>query len=66
MKVAITSIENNAVFQINNPHGDGLPGATEADDAMKWTGTLPDSGDYTIIVGGTRGNAAYTLTITIN
>lgn len=65
MTVRIASLENNAVFQIQTPDGDFLSGADEGDDAMKWTGELPSTGDYKIIVGGTRGNASYKLTVGI-
>ena len=66
MKVVITSSESNAVFQIGKPRGGYLPGAAEGNDAKTWSGTLPVSGDYTIVVGGTRGSAEYALTITID
>ena len=63
MTVHITSRENNAVFAIYAPHGGGaLDGAMETTD---WSGELPHSGDYTIEVSGTRGNATYTLEVTI-
>jgi hypothetical protein len=65
MTVNITSLEKNAVFQIENPDGEYLEKAGEGDDQTKWSGTLPDPGDYKIIVGGTRGNATYKLSITI-
>jgi hypothetical protein len=66
MSVRISSLEDNAVFQIYEPGGkQSLPGAGERDDAQQWSGELPTSGDYTIIVGGTRGNATYTLKVTI-
>jgi flagellar hook assembly protein FlgD len=65
MSVKITSTENNAVFQIQDADGNFLAGADEGDDAMKWSGALPSSSDYKIIVGGTRGNAAYKLTVSI-
>src|SRR6266852_4450506 len=66
MSVKITSLEKNAVFQIylSGEH-EALPGAGDADDAMKWSGELPADSEYTIVVGGTRGNATYTLTISI-
>ena len=35
------------------------------EDAVQWTGDLTQSGDYRIIVGGTRGNASYKLLIGI-
>ncbi|HRI03736.1 MAG TPA: hypothetical protein PLL77_08340 [Pyrinomonadaceae bacterium] len=65
MTVKITSLEDNAVFQIEAPNGEFLDGAGETDDAMEFTGELPSKGDYKIIVGGTRGNATYKLTVMI-
>lgn len=65
MTVKISSLEDNAVFQIETPSGEYLADAGEEDDAMTWSGTLPSSGDYKIIVGGTRGNATYKLTVSI-
>lgn len=77
MTVRITSLEDNAVFQIYLPGarpritpdgfletlGQTLPGAGEGQDAMQWAGILPAAGRYLIIVGGTRGNATYRLTV---
>lgn len=66
MVVTIMSIENNTVFQIiDRETGYYLSGAGEFDDAMRWEGSLPSSGDYEIIVGGTRGNASYTMQVFI-
>lgn len=65
MSVRITSLEKNAVFQIENPEGAYLENAGDGDDQTTWTGTLPDKGDYKIIVGGTRGNASYKLSVSI-
>ena len=65
MSVKITSLERNAVFQIETPGGGYLSGAGETDDAMNWSGKLPEGGDYRIVVGGTRGNASYKLTVSI-
>ena len=66
MSVKITSLEKNAVFQIYLAgEQESLPGAGDGDDAMKWSGGLPADSEYVIVVGGTRGNASYTLTITI-
>jgi hypothetical protein len=74
----ISSAERNAVFQIYAPgavhsvrdgihevEGTALPGAGEADDATTWSGRLPASGTYLIVVGGTRGNASYRLGVTV-
>ncbi len=66
MSVKITSTEKNAVFQIYF-HGEeeSLPGAGEEDDATNWSGQTPIDNEYVIVVGGTRGNATYALTISI-
>lgn len=65
MTVKITSPEKNAVFQIRDADGEYLQDAGEADDATALTSDLPWTGDYEIIVGGTRGNASYKLTVAI-
>jgi len=66
MKVDISSVEDNASFQITGPDKTQLlPGAGFDDDAKHWTGELPESGDYTIEVAPTRGNATYRLKIDI-
>lgn len=72
----ITSVENNAVFAIYEPGakptmqdgmvdvaGKTLPGA---DEAKSWSGTLPSTGTYLIVVGGTRGNATFRLSVGID
>jgi hypothetical protein len=73
----VTSVEHNAVIQVWRPGailpasadnavaGTALAGADEGDDATGWEGVLPDSGDYLVEVGGTRGNASYRLTLRI-
>ena len=65
MIVHITSLEKNAVFRISGPDGGELPGAEDGSDASDWTGELPANGDYSIWVSPTRGNATYTLEVTI-
>jgi hypothetical protein len=65
MTVRIKSVGHNAVFAIVKPGGGYLPNATDLSDAERWSGKLPVSGDYVIETGGTRGNADYTLTVTI-
>lgn len=65
MTVHITSLEKNAVFAILGPNGYALDGAEEGADVMDWSGELPSSGDYSIWVSPTRGNATYTLEVTI-
>lgn len=61
MRVSITSLENNAVFQVRTLGGKRL----SKQEAVTWRGRLPASGTYVIEVGGTRGNASYTLTVSI-
>jgi hypothetical protein len=66
MTVKITSLESNAVFQIYFAgEQEALQGAGEEDDATNWSGELPADNEYVIVVGGTRGNASYKLTISI-
>lgn len=78
MAVHITSVENNAVFQLYRPGarvtvadgvttvtGHALPGAGEGEDATDWSGPLPASGNYLVVVGATRGGAAYSLRMSI-
>ena len=78
MSVRIAALERNAVFQVYAPGakvetndsvvevaGEALPGAGEGDDATRWTGVLPQTGAYILVVGPTRGNATYRLTVSI-
>ena len=66
MSVKITSEEDNAVFQLYLPgEEEALPGAGDSDDAKNWSGELPRDAEYVIVVGGTRGNASYKLTVSI-
>jgi len=66
MTVSIKSVEDNAVFQIYFAgEQEALEGAGEGDDARKWSGTLPSSVDYVIVVGPSRGNATYKLEVKI-
>lgn len=75
----VTSREGNAVLQIWRPgavprsedgmklvDGTALPRAGEGDDARAWRGMLPEGGTYLIVVGATRGNAAYRLTVSVH
>ena len=65
MKVDISSVEDNASFEILRPDKTQLPGVGFDDDARHWTGELPESGDYVIEVAPTRGNATYRLKVEI-
>ncbi len=56
MSVSISSLENNAVFDIQAPNGKLL-----VSESTSWNGELPVNGKYRILVGGTRGNATYTV-----
>jgi hypothetical protein len=73
MTVRVTSPQNNTVFQIYQPgknrkssDNNTLARAGVLDDAKRWRGRLPRSGDYTIVVGPSRGNATYRLEVTIH
>ena len=78
LSVTIKAPAESAVFQLYRPgytltsdgaitsiKGEALIGARETDDARAWTGPLPVSGRYLIVVGGVRGNASYRLSVTI-
>lgn len=60
MTVSITSLENNAVFDIIAPNQ-----RTIKQEGTSWSTKLPATGDYRIVVGGTRGNATYKLRVEI-
>jgi hypothetical protein len=66
MRIAISSLEENAVFTIFSPTGGVVPGTEEGNDITDFTFTLPESGEYIIVVGATRGNATYTLEVEIS
>ncbi len=79
LTLSISALEDNAVFQIYPPgaqpkHGEygveisgakALRGAAEGEDAQRWSGKLEQSGTYLVVVGSSRGNATYTLRVTI-
>ena len=78
MSLRLSAVEDNAAVQIYEPGaklerskdglevaGKALPGAGEGDDATRWAGTLPETGTYLLVIGPTRGNATYHLTIAI-
>lgn len=60
ISVTITSIENNVVFQILDPTGKSIVKEKE-----NFSGKLPRSGKYKIVVGTTRGGASFKLSISI-
>ena len=79
MTVTITAPDDNAVFQIYEPGtqigrdadgllqftGKALPHADDGDDATRWSGRLPRTGTYLIVIGSTRGNARYSVDVKI-
>ncbi len=65
MTVKIESLENNAVFDVVAPPNSAGRRLALKQEAVSWSGKLPASGDYQIVVGGTRGNASYKLQVAI-
>ncbi|MBW4580486.1 MAG: hypothetical protein KME42_13055 [Tildeniella nuda ZEHNDER 1965/U140] len=65
MQVKITSLENNAVFDVVAPPNQTEPRRVLKQEAVTWNKVLPATGDYQIVVGSTRGNASYRLEVTI-
>jgi hypothetical protein len=79
LTVTLTAPDDNAVFQIYEPgaeitrdadgllqfSGPALHAAAEGDDTTRWSGRLPKSGTYLIVVGSTRGNARYSIDVRI-
>ncbi len=60
MTLSISALEDNAVFGVVAPDGSVL-----VDEETTIALELPQSGDYSIVVGGTRGNASYGLEVEI-
>jgi hypothetical protein len=60
MRLSLTSLEQNAVFDVQAPNGQYLQ-----EETTSFRGELPQTGDYSVIVSGTRGNASYRLEVTI-
>jgi hypothetical protein len=79
MTVTITAPDDNVVFQIYEPGtqiardadgllqfaGTALSHAGEGDDTTRWSGRVPRTGTYLIVVGSTRGNARYSMDVKI-
>jgi hypothetical protein len=66
LDVQITSLEGNAVFSILGPDQIALPGTEEGKDTIQWAVPIPADGEYSILVGSTRGNATYTLKVSVS
>jgi hypothetical protein len=64
MRVAVSSLEDNATFQVFAPDGQELQGAATGENGV-WEQVLSQSGDYTIAVSSIRGNASYHMEVTI-
>ncbi len=60
MDLDISALEDNAVVQVITPMGQVI-GA----EIKTMNKTLPETGDYQIIVSGTRGNATYKLNVAV-
>lgn len=78
VRVTIASVEDNVVLQLYRPAwtmtqqdgaftiaGTTLPGAEEGTDARSWSGVLPASGAYLMVLGTTRGGGEYRLKLEI-
>jgi hypothetical protein len=79
LTVTITAPDDNAVFQIYEPDtaigrdadgllefkGPALHGADDGQDATRWSGRLPRTGTYLIVVGSTRGNARFSMDVKV-
>ena len=61
MTVQLTSPQKSVRFMVMSPDSTSLI----ADNARTWTGTLPETGDYHIIVDGDERGGTYTMTISI-
>ena len=66
LDVIITSTEANAAFTILGPDGNPLMGTEEGKDTNNWAVPAPSDGSYAILVGPTRGNATYSLKVTVS
>lgn len=61
MNVQLTSAQKSVRFLVMSPTSTSLI----ADNARSWTGTLPETGDYHIIVDGDERGGTYSMTISI-
>ena len=60
LELSIVSLEDNAVFDVLDPNG-----STIETEVMASESELFITGDYLVVVGGTRGNATYELAVSI-
>lgn len=61
MNVEIQSVEGNAAFKVVDPNTNAV-----AEGEKSWSGELPQTGEYQIVVGTERGGASYTLSVSID
>jgi hypothetical protein len=66
LSVVISSLEGNASFSILDPSQTPMPGTEEYKEAIQWSIVAQTEGEYSIIVGPTRGNATYTLLVQVS
>jgi hypothetical protein len=64
--VSVSAHEKNAAFSLYEA-GEPQPvtGTQEEDEATNWNGELRRDGPFRVVVGGTRGNADYQLSVSI-
>jgi|GEM_PF-1061632 len=60
LTLTMASIEDNAAFDVLSPGK-----AWIVDEATDAAISLPETGNYKVVVGGTRGNASYTLNVMV-
>lgn len=79
MNVLAVSPDNNVVFQVWEPgttvrtgpdgnlvlNGKPVHGAGRNDDPVAWIGALPAGGMYLVVVASRRGEASYSLNISL-
>ncbi len=61
MTVQLTSPHQSVRFMVMSPTTRNLV----ADNARKWTGTLPETGDYQILIDADERNRTYSMTVSI-
>jgi hypothetical protein len=61
MTVQLTSPYKSVRFLLMSPTTRSLV----ADNARSWTGTLPETGDYQILIDADERNRTYSMTVTI-
>ncbi|HIK17668.1 MAG TPA: hypothetical protein IGS53_20590 [Leptolyngbyaceae cyanobacterium M33_DOE_097] len=65
MQLKISSLESNAVFDLASVDPKTKARRLLKQEAINWSGKLPQTGDYQVIVSGKRGNATYRLNVAI-